>query len=282
MSYPWHRAFSCPGNDTDDLCRLFSWTAQKTWRDLYDSQRLGLSISEESITDMLLLDMLRRTNRIACKKFTRSEENKSGADWQWWFISGNQGFPLMIQAKRFYSKSARYEALKYTKWSNDDQTNKLLRRARNDGFLPLFCFYNYWNSPLLPQNPDWGCALASAQRVKNLLLRSGAKGNRIASIKPLSIPWSELVCPIDRSGLDFPDAVRNRVRQIPGIREKDVPEIRNIPPEVQELVRRAREEDGQMHPDFLKPFEDQSTAPNDLASIAGITVVSNQPIERKG
>ena len=37
-----------------------------------------------------------------------------------------------------------------------------------------------------------------------------------------------------------------------------------------------------MHPDILEPFEGQSKAPRDLASIAGIIVVSNQPIERKG
>ena len=277
MSYPWHPFFSYPWNDTEELCKLFSWTAWKTWWDLCDSKRLGLSISEESITDMLLLDMLRRTNRIACKKFTRSEEKKSGADWQWWFISGNQGFPMLIQAKRLYSRSDRYEKLGY-----NNQTKTLLRTACDYDCLPLFCFYNYWNSPLLPQNPDWGCALASAQSVKNLLLHSGPKGNRIDSIKPISVPWSSLVCSIDHSGIDFPNAVRRRVMQIPDFRHRTVPEVRDLPPDVHQLLSKARDEDGQMHPNFLEPFEDQSTAPRDRSSIAGIIVVSNQPIERKG
>ena len=139
MSYSWHPSFPCPGNDTDDLCHLFAWTAWKTWWDLGDSQRLNISISEESITDMLLLEMLRRTKRIVCKKFTRHEERKSGADWQWWFISGNRGFPIRIQAKRLYP-CGRYKELKYKKGSRYDQTNTLLRTARNDGFFALVLF----------------------------------------------------------------------------------------------------------------------------------------------
>ena len=176
MSYPKHRSFPCPGNDTDDLCHLFAWTAWKTWWDLGDSLRLNISISEESITDLLLLEMLRRTNRIVCKKFTRHEERKSGADWQWWFISGNRGFPIRIQAKRLYS-CGRYKALNYKKGSRYDQTNTLLRIACIDGFLPLFCFYNYWSSKKPPQNPNYGCALASAQLVKDHLLSYGSKEN---------------------------------------------------------------------------------------------------------
>ena len=279
-SYSKHRSFSCPGNDTDDLCNLFAWTAWKTWWDLSDSQRLGLSISEESITDMLLLEMLRRTKRIACKKFTRAGEKKSGADWQWWFVSGYRGLPIRIQAKRLYS-SGRYGALKFTKGSKHDQTNKLLRRARNDGFLPLFCFYNYWNSKTPTQNPNYGCAIASAQLVKEHLLHSGPKENTIASIKLLSIPWSRLVCSIDHSGMDFPDAVRNRVLQIPGIWEEDVPEICPLPPEVQELIGKVPEETDFRKSELLKAYDDHMHPSKDRNSEAGIVAFSDQSIVRK-
>ncbi len=279
MSHSKNPSNPCPRNDTDDLCHLFEWTAWKTWRDLYDSQRLGLSISEESITDMLLLEMLRRTKRIACKKFTRAGERKSGADWQWWFISGYRGFPIRIQAKRLYS-GGRYEALKYKKGSKHDQTNTLLRIARIDGFLPLFCFYNYWGSKTFPQNSNYGCALASARLVKEHLLKYGSKENIIASIKPLSVPWSDLVCSNDHSGMEFPEAVRNRVMQIPGIWADYVPEICALPLEVQELIGKVPGESDLSRSEPLIPFGDHLYPTKDRNSVAGIVAVSDQPIER--
>lgn len=279
MNYPKHRSIPSPGNDNDDLCHLFEWIAWKTWWDLCDSQRLKINISEESITDMLLLEMLRRTNRITSKKFTKNEENKSGADWLWWFISGNRGFPILIQAKRLYP-CGRYTALKYKKGSKHDQTNTLLRTARNDGFLPLFCFYNYWSSKTPLQNPNYGCALASARLVKEHLYLFGPKKNSIASIKPLSVPWSNLVCSNDHPGMEFPETVRNRVMEILGIWEDDVPEICALPLEVQKLIGKAPKEDDQKQFEVPKSFGDQSRVPEYQASIAGMNVVSDQPIER--
>ena len=281
MSYPWHRSFPNPWNENNDLCYLFTYTACKTWWDLRDSQMLDISISEESITDMLLLEMLRRTNRIACKKFTRPAENKSGADWQWWFVSGNQGFPMLIQAKRLYP-CGRYKALNYKKGNRYDQTNTLLRTARNDGFLPLFCFYNYWNSKTHLPNPNYGCALASAQFVKDHLRYIGPKENCIDRIKPISVPWSSLVCPIDRSGINFPDAVRRRVMQIHGISPKSVPAVRSLPQEVRQILRKARMEDDQRQSEVMRSFSEKSKPLENGTSLAGINVVSDQPFERKG
>lgn len=267
INCPWCSCFPRPGNDIDDLCYLFACAAWKTWSDLRDSQRLDINISEDSITDMLLLEMLRRTNRIACTRYTRWNESKSGADWHWWFVSGNRGFPMLIQAKRLYSKSGRYEALTYKKGSRYDQTNTLLRTARNrnNDWLPLFCFYNFWSSPSLPQNPLWGCSLASAQSVKDHLLLSGQRKNDIDSIFPMSVPWCNLVCPFDDSEIDFPDAVRRRVMLTLEI--KDVPEIRELPPEVQQLLRR-----GGSNEYLSEPSERRD-------SLAGMVVVSDQPIE---
>ena len=188
---------------------------------------------------------------------------------------------MLIQAKRLYSKSGRYERLTYKKGSRYDQTNTLLRTARNrnNDWVPLFCFYNFWSSPSPPQNPFWGCALASAQLVKNRLLRSGPQENSIASIKPISVPWSSLVCPLDHSEVDFPDAVRRRVMRIPGIRHRTVPAVRSLPPEVQQLLRRASDEDSLRKSEVPRSLDDYPEPSRDRDSIAGIIVVSDQPIE---
>ena len=222
---------------------------------------------------MLLLEMLRRTNRITCKRYTRREERKSGADWLWWFVSGNQGFPMLIQAKRLYS-SGRYEALKYKKGSRHDQTNTLLRTARNNDWLPLFCFYN---SPPHLQSPFWGCALASAQSVKHHLLRSNQQGNDIDSILPVSVPWWYLVCLPDHSEASFPDAVSRRVMQIFEI--ETPPAIRELPLDVLRLLSRVPDEDHLEPLMQAKGFEQNPEPSGDRDSIAGIIVVSDQPIE---
>ena len=278
INYPWCCCLPRSGNDIDDLCYLFACAACKTWSDLRDSQSLDINISEDSITDMLLLEMLRRTNQIACKRYTRRQERKLGADWLWWFVSGNRGFPMLIQAKRLYS-SGRYEMLKYKKHSRKDQTNTLLRTARNrnNDWLPLFCFYNFWSSPSLPQNPFWGCALASAQSVKDHLLLSGQRKNDIDSIFSMSVPWCNLVCPplYDSPADDFPDAVRRKVMQIPRIRHRTVPAVRGLPPEVQQLLSRASDEDSLRKSEVPRSLDDYPEPSGDRDSIAGIIVISD-------
>ena len=282
INYPWCFCLPRLGNDIDDLCYLFACTARKTWWDLCDSQRLDISISEDSITDMLLLEMLRRTKRIICERYPRQTESELGADWLWWFVSRkrDRGFPMLIQAKRLYP-IGRYKALKYKKYSRYDQTNTLLRIARKNHYLPLFCLYNFWRSPSPPQDPCWGCTLASAQLVKNYLLRFSQQRNDMDSILLKSIPWCNLVCPplYDSPADDFPDAVRRRVMRIPGIRHRTVPAVRSLPPEVQQLLSRASDEDSLRKREVPRSLEDYPESSGDRDSIAGIIVVSDQPIE---
>jgi hypothetical protein len=262
----------------DDLCALFVWAALKTWRDLQDSNRLGASISEDSITDMLLLEMARRTRYLAYKRYTRHEESKtSGADWLWWFVSGNRGFPLLVQAKRLFGgKTPAYSSLKYA-GRRSDQTNVLLRHAKRQGWLPIFCFYNFWDraqpwagGPAVHQRELWGCAVAPAGAVKRKLVKAD---NSLASIGPVSKPWLRLVCPgSERSTVvganELPDTVRDELQR--AFRLRSVPEVsEQLPDEVRRLL-------------LGRVGDEASVAPEELGFLRGIVVVSDRPIEREG
>ena len=199
----------------NDLCWLFSWEACKTWCDLGDSYRFGIDISEDSITEMLLLDMCRRTDRLACIRYNRHEESRTGADWLWWFVSGNRGFPILLQAKRLFP-SFRYESLTYTQSNKSQQLDTLVRYARRNGWLPLYCFYNFQNK--FNQSPLSGCTLASADLVRDRMSLYGAQGNSINNINPISMPWMHLVCPTSHNlpKGDLPSSVRHMAIDVYG------------------------------------------------------------------
>ena len=263
MICPWCLSPYPLQNEIYDLCFLFHWAAGKTWFDLRESQRLGIGISEDSITDMLLLEMGRRTNRLACKRYSRTEESNSGADWLWWFVSGDKGFPILIQAKRLYP-SGRYEALKS---QPSNQTDALLKSASNKGWLPLFCFYNYWPSTL--NSPSWGCTVALANSIMGLLSSNCPKPNHIDKIGPESVPWTHLVCPssFSPSQENFPESIRSRVMDIFGI--ETFPEVVHpLPDYVMRILRMASD-------------EDHRELPGELDFLNGIVVVSNHPFERQ-
>ena len=260
-------------NKIDELCSLFVQAGCRTWRTLKDSYNLGFDVREDSITDMLLLDMSRSTRLLVCKRYNpHQEHNKSGADWLWWFVSGREGFPILLQAKRLF-RSSRYESLKYNKGSSTDQTETLIHYARQQGWLPLFCFYNYWGSfppwqggPGKYESPYWGCAVANAESVKRLLLSPMGNVNGITCVGPISVPWMCLVCPgiwpIAVEG-NFPELVRRRTMQ--ALNLSSAPSVRAVPNDVLSLLHMPANEAN-------IPWEEE------VDFLEGIVVVSDRSI----
>lgn len=224
------------------VCAVFQLLAQRTWSDLENGNQVGLEISEESITDFLLLDLTRALpDNIFVKKFSKTAEGKTtGADWEWWFIAGNQGFGMRIQAKRLSIGTSRYKELKRRAGKNGGlQVDLLLKDARRANLYPAYCFYNCWDSGETPPGwncrtfpPNWrlfGCAIADAWAIKALV----SKGqDDLRSVGNVSLPWSCLVCcqgfaPIMQSTLPY------RVRGLlsgfgfgtEGVNERFVPDI---------------------------------------------------------
>lgn len=157
---------------------------------------LGLGILEETITDMHLFNIADRFNQnVITRKFNRREEgSKSGADWLW--VVGEKGswIVLLIQAKVINPKTGNCQHFDYKK---GEQRKLLLRFARKNGFIPIYCIYCNLPQEFEPKRhldvcgrrkEDWACSFLSPQTVRRLS-EQGVKDR--LSILEYSTPWMD-------------------------------------------------------------------------------------------
>ena len=153
----------------------FKKTAIKTWFRLSDAQEMKMTLGEETITDINLLEISRaRHPEISIKKFNKHEEGENGADWEFW-LTGKSGkwIGLRIQAKIINTKSGEYEQLHY-KRDGVKQTEKLIANAKKDNAIPLYCLYTMHDFlrerhiPCRCMNEIYGCSLVDAFVVSEL------------------------------------------------------------------------------------------------------------------
>lgn len=199
----------------------------------------GLTLQEETLTEMLLLRMARDHAKhcLQVTMFTKTEEGVNGADWEWLVRTPSCELGLRIQAKRLYHRSTGkdYGGLGPT----SPQVDKLISRAK--GLIPLYVFYNHdrgLNSKLLPTGTDapyrgrsyWGCSFATAQNVK------AANSNKLINLRKHLQPWHRL---LSESG-------KCMAGSLLGIAEEQVDE--GIPEERREVYDRIRD------PDFMSKY----------------------------
>ena len=149
------------------------------------------------------------------RQFTGAEEGLNGADWEWWIGNDEEGWlALRIQAKKW--SSGGYEELTYkSRRENRIQCRVLVeeavREAAGRALHTLYCFYNGWdettgwpdgvpwevgcsqpaNCPTVPAVDVFGCALAPAQQVLEMLETHPAPKDATATL-PKQRPWSWL------------------------------------------------------------------------------------------
>lgn len=178
--------------------------AFQTWDQLAQSRACGHQLLEETLTDLLCLHLKsRHANEVFTRTFTKPEEGKVGADWEWWFTGARRkswlGF--RVQAKVLELRTLRYRHLHYYRKPRGYQSNRLIRHARAVGAIPLYCLYSQWGGA---PSPSWhcgsfgpclesyGCSLLPISAV--LRLRKANKTDNLAAILPDAIPWHCLVC----------------------------------------------------------------------------------------
>lgn len=172
------------------LRTLAGWT----WNRQNEARKLGLTLQEETLTEMLLLRIARDCAPLGLKvrMFTRAQENANGADWEWTFTSAHCTIALRIQAKRLYMSGP--SAGRYGGWKHlGSQATTLIAEAGAD-YFPVFVFYNNCASPVFSRRPShgfhgpsqWGCAFANAQDVEKSL------SNWPEDIIDKMHPWHEL------------------------------------------------------------------------------------------
>ena len=112
--------------------------ASDTWHRLGQAGAVGARLGEETLTDLVMLDMLphRSMNGFSIHHETRAQEFKSGADVLLFVrYPGGYGRRLALQAKKLYG-TGRYGALGSKGASGTRQIDKLDRFARRWGAVP--------------------------------------------------------------------------------------------------------------------------------------------------
>lgn len=129
------------------LCHSLREQAAWVANELSEVYRLRMPLSEETITESILLALAKRHvgNGLTIRAYTKPEEGTgtlatnnlpTGADWSFWFADGrNHGIELRIQAKRLFP-SGKYESL-------DGTGTQIQNLYKNQGSaIPLYVFYN--------------------------------------------------------------------------------------------------------------------------------------------
>ena len=152
-------------------------------------------MSEETLTELNLLE-IRKSHpyEVATQQYYKREENKNGADWEWWFLSREEKVGFRIQAKKLHTFSQSYKTFKKS------QMKTLIDQAAasTPKRIPLYIFYNYfvgesrkYNYQFACEQKDMallGCSVASARRIARQSSR------KLKELAPLMSPWSSLVC----------------------------------------------------------------------------------------
>ncbi len=167
--------------------------AGRIWHQMAQAISLGLFLNEETITETILLNLATqfRGGKLAVRPFTKAEETKNGADWEFWFVQGHDCLGLRVQAKRLF-RSGCYNSLH----PGGKQTSDLISHAGN--CLPVFALYNDAHS-FASDLPTCGCSeyrgpsllgsLLVPARVVQLI---GQNDHR--ALAPKAIPWHCLIC----------------------------------------------------------------------------------------
>jgi len=188
---------------TNGLCQDFTKQSRKTWNTLRKAEHLGLSISEESITDFNLLELEQRhQHEIITRKFNRRRERQEGADWEWWLVSPGLFLGLRIQAKKIDSQTLNYPHLGYST-PNGHQIDILIKEAVRSSppKIPMYVLYSYWDHttfyaawPCRSHRRDirmFGCSIVEARALRSKI-HQGKTG--LADIDYLLHPWSCMIC----------------------------------------------------------------------------------------
>ena len=167
-----------------------------TSRNLEFSHRTDVSVSygEETITETNLLEIRRRhSDRIFVHTFPKTQEAKTGADWEWHIIGRSRTARMRVQAKRLQSNHVLKVKHKVVS-SGKQQRQLLIDGANADGMKPLYCIYCSE-----PQRTLWtqGAASGSYQAFQSGCLLADASDiplttKKLDEIEDKCIPWHYL------------------------------------------------------------------------------------------
>jgi hypothetical protein len=173
--------------------------AEETWDRLDLSHRLKCSQSEETFTDINLLELIRRRPPgLRVYKARGRDEPKKGFDWDWYVGANGVGWlRYSIQAKKLDIGSNRYSTFRH-KVGTRYQIDILKDFARRNRTIPPYCFYNaagasvekaHWHCNLPFRAKQLGCSLAPLSVAQRLHQRRVSRSFETAHHDARVIPW---------------------------------------------------------------------------------------------
>lgn len=214
-----------------DLCKVFRDRASATHALIDYSYSVGLGVSEESITDILLVEMRRLLppSHVYTKKFTKHEESSaSGADWLWVIGRPGRWISLLMQAKLVRPNALRVHGLHHGK-PEGSQRQTLVQYALKESCIPLYVVYtafsaappvqigqrgrpkanpNAWKPPCpaaIEDATQMGCILVRPRHVA-LMMRGKTGKDNAATLINRGHPWACMFCGHGTKHVELADA----------------------------------------------------------------------------
>ncbi|RWM17824.1 DUF6615 family protein [Mesorhizobium sp.] len=194
-------------------------------RNLHLSYGCDISYGEETITESCLLEIWRRHSpAVHIETFTKRQEARNGADWEWHLIGRTYTFKMRVQAKRLARNGKKFRSLFTYKVATapSPQVDMLIRGASARKLKPVLCFYSpevarsRWTAGKMPRGLEAGCLVGDASKIKI------SASNDLASLELITIPWHYLVCPRKTMSRDFPSV--QFLNEGDAASEQDLPE----------------------------------------------------------
>lgn len=157
-------------NTVNNLVDTMRHLGDTTSRNLEFSYRRNVPVSygEETITESNLLELRRRhSDVVRLRTFSKHQESKNGADWEWYIIGETRSLAMRVQAKRVQRNDVL--RIRHTVGQTGRQQHDLLiETAKADDMKPMYCIYCTER-----QRAHWaqiggletGCLLVDAERL---------------------------------------------------------------------------------------------------------------------
>lgn len=212
--------------------------SRETWNRMKHAESINVRLGEETLTDLLLLDMKSHERTYGIKLFqtTKIDEAKYGTDLEVVVRhGGSYARRYAIQAKKLYKDNDRY-IYRYIKTSGNNQINVLEKYAKRRKAVPCYLLYNYtdsspcsmgqsstsfWHCVRCCDEPQLGCTLVPSWVIrKTICNRPAGRGFDFVHQHQSALPWRCLFdCPLTEYGgkrcNGMPDEFLNSFRTQP-------------------------------------------------------------------
>jgi len=231
---------------------VFQSLAEIIWDSTRDAKSASLQWGEETITELLLLELFRKLpHQVKSRPFNKREEAKTGADWLWVLTNPDmsRSVSFLVQAKVLEKTEIKYASLYKETGKHPNkrlQLDVLIDCGQKIGAHPIYAFYNHVSlESRIPRichtyskrEPveSWGISISNAHSVDQQKV-----DNKFDTHVVRSIPFHCLLCTNGDGEYDpdFPTVVALSADRLLGGKGSIAPDD-GIPKPIKELLRQA-------------------------------------------